>query len=75
VTQARERIILLASETVIVAADDAFRSLRALRDRVGQGEGLADYEPVLGEYAGRLHALRAVRRDLGVKGSSPQIPL
>jgi hypothetical protein len=76
VTQARERIILLAPQTVIAAADDAFRSLRALRDRIGQGEGLADYEPVLGEYAARLHALRdALRRDLGVKGSSPQIPL
>ena len=76
VTQARERIILLAPEIVVVAADDAFRSLRALRDRIGQGEALADYEPGLADYTGRLHALRdAVRHDLGVKGSSPQIPL
>jgi hypothetical protein len=75
-TQAREQIILLAPEAVIIAADEAFRSLRALRDRIGQGEGLADYEPVLSDYAGRLQALRdAVRRDLGVQGSSPQIPL
>jgi hypothetical protein len=45
-------------------------------DRIGQGEGLSDYEPALSEYAGRLHALRdAVRHDPGVKGSSPQIPL
>jgi hypothetical protein len=76
VTQARERIILLAPQTVVVAADEAFRSLRRLRDRSGQGEGLADYEPVLGQYDRCLQSLRdALRCDLGVKGSSPEIPL
>ena len=76
VTQAREQIILLAPETVIAAADEAYHSLRVLRDRIGQGEGLADYQPVLDDYARRLHVLRdAVRHDLVVKGSTPQIPL
>ena len=76
VTQAREQIILLAPETVIIAANEAFRSLRTLRDHIGQGEGLAEYEPVLDEYARHLQALRdAVRHDLGVKGSAPPIPL
>jgi hypothetical protein len=61
---------------VIVAADEALRSLRTLRDHIGQGEGLAGYEPVLDDYARRLQALRdAIRRDLGVTGSSPQVPL
>jgi hypothetical protein len=61
---------------VIAAADEAFRSLRTLRDRIGQGEVLAEYEPVLANYARCLQVLRdAVRHDIGVKGSSPPIPL
>ncbi len=61
---------------MIVAADEAFRSLRTLRDHIGQGEGFAEYEPVLDDYARRLQAVRdAIRHDLGVKGGSPQIPL
>ena len=76
VTMTREQLILLAPEPVILAADDAFRSLRALRDRIGQGESLTDYEPVLEDYASHLHALRdATRRDLGVQGNIPDIPL
>jgi hypothetical protein len=75
VTQAREQVILLGPRSVVVTADEAYRSLRTLRDRNGQGEGLADYEPVLAEYDRCLRALRdAVRRDLGVTGSNPQIP-
>ena len=76
VTMTREQVILLAPEPVIIAADAAFRSLRALRDQIGHGAGLADYEPVLEDYAGHLHALRdAIRRDLGVPGSAPHIAL
>jgi hypothetical protein len=41
-----------------------------------RAKGLAEYEPVLDDYARRLQVLRdAIRRDLGVKGSSPQVPL
>lgn len=76
VTQARELIILLAPGPVIAAAEEAFGSLRTLRDRIGQGEGLAEYAPALDHYGSCLHALRdAVRHDLGVKGSTLQIPL
>lgn len=59
-----------------MTADEACRSLRAPRDRNGQGEGLADYEPVLAEYDRCPQALQdAVRRDLGVTGSNPRILL
>jgi len=76
VTMTREQVILLAPEHVVIAADEAFLRLRDIRDRIGQGEDLAEYQPVLDEYARRLHGLRdAIRRDLGVPGSSPQIPL
>jgi hypothetical protein len=76
VTKAREHIILLAPPAVITAADQAFRSLRTIRDRIGQGEQLAQYEPVLLTYSEHLHALRdAIRHDLGVNGDTPQIPL
>ncbi len=72
----RELIILLGPQTVVLAAHQAFRSLRTLRDRIGQGEDLADYQPVLGEYGRCLQVLRdATRRDLGAPGDSPQIPL
>lgn len=76
VTRAREQVILLAPADVVVAADEAFRCLRIIRDRIGEGEALADYRPALDDYADRLHGLRdVIRRDLGVRGSSPQIPL
>ncbi|GAB3989879.1 hypothetical protein GCM10029978_116160 [Actinoallomurus acanthiterrae] len=76
ITQAREHVILLAPEPVITAADSAYRSLRTLRDRIGQGEQLAQYEPVLMAYGDSLDQLRqAVRRDLGINGRSPRIEL
>ncbi|MEU5884981.1 hypothetical protein [Spirillospora sp. NPDC047279] len=76
VTKAREHIILIAPETVIAAATEAFHSLRTMRDHIGQGENLAQYEPVLLTYDEHLHTLReAVRHDLGVTGNTPQIPL
>jgi hypothetical protein len=76
VTKAREHLILVAPPAVIQAADEAFRSLRTMRDRVGEGERLAQYEPVLLTYGEHLHALRgAIRHDLGVDGDTPQIPL
>jgi hypothetical protein len=76
VTTTREQVILLAPEPVILAADQTFRCLRTMRDRIGQGERLAEYEPALDDYASCLHALRdAIRHDLGVIGSSPRIPL
>ena len=40
--------------------DEAFRSLRTLRDYIGQGEGLAGYEPVLDDYARRYGMPSAV---------------
>ncbi|MFD0685692.1 hypothetical protein [Actinomadura fibrosa] len=76
VTKAREHIILVAPPAVITAADQAFRSLRTMRDRIGQGEQLAEYEPVLLAYGEHLHELRdAIRHDLGASGGAPQIPL
>ncbi len=58
VIRTREHIILLAPETVIRAADDAFRNLRTLRDRIGQGESLAEYQLALEDYAKHLYTLR-----------------
>jgi hypothetical protein len=76
VTKAREHIILVAPEPVITAAGEAFRSLRTMRDHIGQEEALAQYEPALMTYGEHLHALRdAIRHDLGVSGHTPQIPL
>lgn len=62
ITQARELVILLAPQTVVLAADQAFRSLWALRDRIGQGESLADYQPALDYYDRCLQVLRDAAR-------------
>ena len=69
-------MILIAPAHVVTAADAAFQALRTMRDRIGEGRRLAEYEPVLSTYGERLHSLRsAIRRDLGVSGETPPIPL
>ncbi|MFD0689240.1 hypothetical protein [Actinomadura fibrosa] len=76
VSKAREHIILIAPEPVVSSADDAFRDLRTMRDRIGAGDTQAQYEPVLTAYGEHLHALRqAIRHDLGVSGPTPHIPI
>lgn len=76
--QAREHIVLTASEPVVVAADAAFRALRALRDRIAQGQGVHSpgYEADLTRYGDRLQSLRnAIRKDLHAGALSFQIPM
>ncbi|WP_326708041.1 hypothetical protein OG758_00365 [Streptomyces sp. NBC_01474] len=75
--QAREHIVLTASEPVVMAADAAFRALRALRDRIAQGQGLRSpgYVADLTSYDDRLQSLRnAIRKDLHADALSFQIP-
>ena len=76
VVQARELLTLSAPEPVVRAAVDAYESLRALRDAIGRGQGLTDYEPLLQAYGDHLQNLRdAMRRDLQVTGLSVKISL
>lgn len=76
VVQARERLVLIAPEPVVRAGGDAFESLRVLRDAVGQGQALTEYDPQLRIYGDHLQSLRdAMRKDLHVTGPSVKIPL
>jgi hypothetical protein len=78
VTPAREHVVLIAPEPVIMAADAAFLALRDLRSRIAKGENLKSpgYEPVLSTYSEKLQALRnAVREDLGAAALAVQIAL
>lgn len=76
VVQARELLTLSAPEPVATAAVDAYESLRALRDAIGQGQGLTDYQPLLQVYSDHLQNLRdAMRKDLQVTGPTAKIPL
>ena len=76
VVQAREHLVLIAPEPVVKAGVDAYESLRVLRDVVGQGQSLAEYEPLLRIYGDHLQSLRdAMRKDLQVTGPSVKIPL
>ncbi|WP_159041572.1 hypothetical protein [Streptomyces sp. WM4235] len=54
--QVREHIALTASEPVVLAADAAFQALRALRDRIAQGQDVhtPGYEADLSTYDDRL---------------------
>ncbi|WP_327356876.1 hypothetical protein [Streptomyces sp. NBC_01304] len=77
VVQAREHLALTAPEPVVRTADAAFRALRCLRDRVGEGKTLGDpaYAADLATYDGALHALRnAVRVDLGAQPLAAPLP-
>lgn len=78
VTPAREHVVLIAPQRVVVAADAAYLALRALRARIAQGENVKSpgYEPVLLSYGEKLQALRnAVREDLGVEALAVQLAL
>lgn len=76
VVQARELLTLSAPEPVVRAAVDAYKSLRALRDAVGGGQGPTEYELLLQAYGDHLQDLRdAIRKDLQVTGLSVKIPL
>jgi hypothetical protein len=64
----REQLVLLAPAPIVGAADETFRSLRELRDLVGQGGGLESpgYQQMLTRYQLALKRLRnAMRADLG----------
>ncbi|HSK95949.1 MAG TPA: hypothetical protein VK891_04955 [Euzebyales bacterium] len=78
VVEAREHVILLAPESVAVAADAVFQCLRTLRDIVAQGQqlGSPDYELALRAYDDGLHALRdAIRADLGLERLQTRVSL
>jgi hypothetical protein len=72
----REQLVLLAPESVVRVADDAFRALRELRDLVGDGHDLEspDYQLTLGRYHAALAASRnRMRADLGSPGLSADV--
>ncbi|MGW7088644.1 hypothetical protein ACWGH2_34780 [Streptomyces sp. NPDC054871] len=76
--QAREHIVLTAPEPLVVAADASFQALRALRDRIAQGEDVHSpgYDEDLARYDNRLQSLRnAIRKDLRADALASQIPL
>jgi hypothetical protein len=76
VTHTREQVVLVAPESVVRAADEAFQRLRDLRDLIGQGQTLPGYEPALMAYGDGLQALRdAIRKDLGVEPLRIRVPL
>ena len=65
---AREHVALVGPESVVRAADAAFRALRNLRDLLRQGQDLesSEYQQGLAQYQLTLYALRNVMRsDLG----------
>lgn len=56
--------------------DEAFSDVRAVRDRIGQGEDFTGYGPALADFVRSLHALwAATPNDLGIPAGIPQIPL
>ncbi|REF99750.1 hypothetical protein DFJ67_5794 [Asanoa ferruginea] len=64
----REQLVLLAPERAVLAGDEAFRTLRELRDVVAEGGDLqsVEYQQVLDRYQAALGTLRDVMRaDLG----------
>lgn len=74
---AREQVVLTAPADVVHAADEAFRHLRALRVRVGEGQDVHSpgYREDLERFHERLHALRnAVRTDLGIAPLPDPLP-
>ncbi|MFE2990750.1 hypothetical protein [Streptomyces sp. NPDC059262] len=76
--QARECIVLTASEPVVQVAEAAFSALRALRNRIAQGQGgrSPGYEADLTHYDDSLQALRnAVRKDLHADALTFRIPI
>ncbi|WKX73588.1 hypothetical protein [Streptomyces sp. XD-27] len=76
--ETREHLVLTAPEAVVQAADAAFQSLRVLRDRIAQGQGMGspEYEADLSSYNLHLQVLRnAVRDDLQVGSLRSEIAL
>ncbi|MFF7678279.1 hypothetical protein [Actinacidiphila glaucinigra] len=76
--EAREHLVLTAPERVVRAAEAAFQSLRVLRDRIAQGQGMGcpEYEADLTSYSAHLQVLRnAVRDDLQVESLRSEIAL
>lgn len=74
----REQLVLLAPARIVRAGDDAFRTLRELRDIVGEGAGLdaPDYQRVLGRYQAALRQLRdTMREDLGSPALTKDVAL
>jgi hypothetical protein len=64
----REQLVLLAPESVVRVADEAFRTLRELRELVGKGHDVEspDYQQTLTRYQAALKASRnRMRADLG----------
>ncbi|TJZ57216.1 hypothetical protein FCH28_07185 [Streptomyces piniterrae] len=71
-------MVLTASEPVVQAADAAFQALRALRDRIAQGQDVHSpgYEADLSSYDDSLRSLRnAIREDLHADALSFRIPM
>lgn len=76
--QTREHVVLTAPEPVVEAADAAFRALRALRDRIAQGQDVHSpvYAADLASYGEHLQALRnVIREELQVDALSFDLPL
>lgn len=64
----REQLVLMAPEPVVRASDETFRTLRELRDVVGDGADrqAVEYQAILDRYQAALASLReAMRADLG----------
>ncbi|QEV59676.1 hypothetical protein [Streptomyces spectabilis] len=76
--ETREHLVLTAPETVVQAADAAFQSLRVLRVRIAQGQGMGspEYEADLATYNLHLQVLRnAIREELQVGSLRSEITL